>query len=325
MEAFSDMMMILSVTLLAVMVAIFVLAASLLGRAIQQAREEQQEASKREKELAEAQAAQLSKAIDEVQSKLKEAAPSEAVSTLEDQLSQYKKERKASKKKSRKAARRYGRYRALTAQWGVLPTSALVLVSLVLAAAGDAVTADVAGYALLSISGSLLIGACYRIYQSLRVVQDVAVTTEETQFKREAEALEIALERHEEKKRPRLALDFRDRKPPYTFKVGAEEVITFRVRLKRGDIARHASVFFFAPEGFEFPGMPTWRQADDFTPLPNALTLQVLLGDLIAAISYTQSVTMKLPAKVGLYTVKYQPCCEGFGGEYQQFQVNLIG
>ena len=325
MEAFSDALIFASLTLLAIIVAIFVLAASLLGRAIHQASEEQRRESEREKDEAEAQAAKLGKAIAEVQKKLNSADTAEAINSLKKELRQYEKECKASKKKSRKAARRYGRYRVLTVQWGILPSSVLVLVSLVLAAAGDAVTDDVAGYALLSLSGLLLVGACYRIYQSLGVVQGVAVTTEEAQFEREAQALGAALERHEEKRRPRLALNFRDRKPPYTFKVGAEEVITFVVSLKRGDIARHASVLFFAPEGFEFPGKTTWRQHADFSPLPNALTAEVPLGDLIAAISFAQSVTMKLPAKVGVYTVKYRLCCEGFEGEYEQIQVNLIG
>jgi hypothetical protein len=323
MEAFSDALIFASLTLLAIIVAIFVLAASLLGRAIQQAREEQRQASEREREEAEAQTAKFRTAIAEVQKKLDKAETSEVIRSLKKELRQYEKQCKASTKKSRKAARRYGRYRVLTAPQGVLPTSVLVLASLVLAAAGDAVTADVAGYALLSLSGSLLIGACYRIYQSLRVVQDVAVTTAEAQFEREAQALQVALERHEEKKLPKLKLSFLEREPPFVFKPGAREVISVRLALEQGHVARRAELWVFAPEGFEFPEGATWHQRDAFTPLPKALTTKFELGDLLPGTGYRQDPSIKTPSTPGTYTCGYSLTCEGFNSGFVAFEVKI--
>jgi len=322
MEAFSDALVLASLTLLAIIVAIFVLAASLLGRAIQQAREEQQAASAREQEEAEAQATQLGKAIAEVQSKLKEAATSEAVSTLEGQLSQYKKERKTSEKQSKKAARRHHRYRALTVQWGILPTSMLVLASLVLAAAAQPVTAA-AGYALLSVCGLFLLGACYRIYQSLRVVQEIAVTTEEAQFKREVEAFETALVRLEERKRPILSLKFIEAEPPFKFKPSSQQVIQFHVSLIWGDAARSTRIDFIAPEGFDFPGHEPYRRSLHVQEFPGALTAIFQIGDVLRDMTHYRKLNITAPATPGTYTLNYWLGGEGCIGRFEPFEVEI--
>ena len=320
MVALSTAIIFLCLTLIAVVIAIFTLAVSFLGRAIQESKKEQQEAARRDKVEAVARVAQLHKSIQRVQSQLKE----EAVNALKKELRQYEKEKKQSEKAAKRTAPKYRRYRLLTVPGGVLPTSILLLVSFSLAAVAQLFTTAV-GYAPLGASVVALLWACYRIYRSLRFVQEVAVTTEEAQFTREAEALELALDRHEEKGRPALELRFIEQEPPFTFKADTKEIIQFRVRLCRGTAAKGAEVWFYAPEGFKFPDSErTWRQGGTFSLLPNALTTKFELGTLKKGIGYPERLAVQTPSEAGRFTLLYRLHSEDSAGEHERFDIEVV-
>jgi hypothetical protein len=164
--------------------------------------------------------------------------------------------------------------------------------------------------------------------QCLKVIEGVAITTEEAQFKRTTKALEMALERHEERKRPKLELKFKGKEPPFSFKPGAEESIEFRIVFKEGDVATGAEAWFFAPKGFEFSRSTPftisapWYQSDDY-PLPNALTAKVILGDLRRWFKYEDSLTIKTPSEVGEYRLGYRLYCDVSHGDFTWFKIKI--
>lgn len=319
MVAFCDALIFLSLTLLAVIVAIFVLAVSFLGRAIEQSSEE-------DRRIAEEQAEELDKTIQEAQKKLRKARASGKIDEARKELERYEGKKKDFEKRRAKAL---ARYRLLTARQGILYPGVVLLPSIAFAAAARHLT-TVSGQYALGFSYALLILAAagvgwvgYRAYRSLMVVQSVATIPEEVQLKRTVEAFEKAMERHEEKRRPRLKLEFRDGKPPFTFKFGSEEVIRFGVSLEQGDVARSAELWVFAPEGFEFPESETWYQTEMYTSLPNALTTKFRLGDLLSGTTSRRSLIIKTPSTLGTYTCGYSLSCEGFYSGFVPFEVEI--
>lgn len=318
----ADAIIFLCLTLLAIVIAIFILAVSFLGRALEQARKEREEAAELGKKQANELARHLDEIIAEVQIKLKGTEAAEAISALEKELEQYKKQKKESKKQLKRAVSRYKRYMLLTVPRGVLPTSLLLLVSFSLAAMAKLFTTPVS-YAPLVVSLLVLGWACLRIYLSLLTVQEVAVTTEEAQFSRETEALETALEIHEAKKRPELKLNLIAPPLPFRFKQSTEVIINFWVELIKGDVGKAMEVYFFADTGFEFPGRKIFYQKPG-TRKPGTLTTMIDMGDIKRGISHPLDLKIKTPSEAGQFSLEFRIICEGFSGDIEEFPIEII-
>ncbi|GAI11091.1 unnamed protein product, partial [marine sediment metagenome] len=98
--------------------------------------------------------------------------------------------------------------------------------------------------------------------------------------------------------------------------------IKFVVSLTQGDIARDVEVYFFAPEGFNFPNIFTWKQRKSRKDLPGYLTGSVAWDkSLKRGINYRESLSLKTPSEVGEFTLTYRLFCEGFEGEHKEFEV----
>lgn len=318
MSGIYDITMLLCIALLAVVVTVFVLAVSLLGRAIEEAGNEQRKIKEQEAE-------ELNRTIQGAETKLKEAKEHGELVELKKELNGYEKRKIEFQKALRGTA---GRYKPLTAKGSVLFPGILFLISLVLAGGARYVaTVPVAWAAhfLWSLSLLGLAFGCYMVYHSLEIIQSVAVTTEEAQHKRTTKALETALEQHEKASRPVLGLAFRKEKPPFSFKPDTEEVIKFLVFLQQGDVANNTEVLFFAPEGFDFPGMHTWRQDDIFTQFPEALTTKLKMESLRRKMNYWKELSIKTPTQPGKYKLLYQLHCDGFASEFEEFEIEVIG
>jgi len=307
--------MLLCIALIAVVATVFVIAASLLGRAIEEASREQEEiARKKSKEFDEI--------IRGIKKKLKAAKKTEAIDSLQQELDEYKKKKIRLDKDSERISQRYG---WLTVKGGVVYPSIFFLISLALAS----VARYVAVVPLVSAANSMwalsllaLAWGSYRVYQSLKVIESVAITTEEAQFKRTTQALEIALERYDERRRPKLNLIFKKGGPPFSYQHNTTNTLDFKVELMEGDVARQAEVWFFAPEGFEFTEGETWRQNDTF-PIPNALTTVFQLGDLQREIGYLRRLIIKTPPQQNEYSLGYRLYCEGSAGDFTWFKIKV--
>jgi hypothetical protein len=315
MEAFSDMMMILSVTLLAVVVAIFVFAASLLRSAIP-------EAVRQQSKIAEEQRDKFKKAVEEMQASLEAAGESGDVGKLEElktKLQDYDRSRRQFDKASRRLA---GRYQLLRVRRGVEYTAGTLLLALLLAWGAKVVDTSAWQYVLLGLCGLAVAWACRRIYLSLLTVESVALTPEDATQKT-VEAFETAMERHEERKRPILNLKFIKAEPPFEFKPSSQQVIWFNVRLIQGDVARSTRVDFIAPEGFDFPGHEPYRRSLHATHFPGALTATFEIGDVLGGRISHRELNIKTPSKVGTYTLNYWLGGEGCIARFVPFEVKI--
>lgn len=332
MIALYEMTIFLAIALIAIVATVFVIAASLLGRAIE-------ESSRQQEEKARKQSSEFDEIIAGLQQKLKAAKTDKAISDLQNKLDEYKRKRRKAEKDLKRISQKYG---LLTVKGTVLYPAIFFLVSLVLAGAARyfadfietvplvlvlggrevpllLVVADV----LWCLSLVALIWGAYRIYKCLKVIEDVAITTEEAQFKRTTQALEMALERHKKARHPELKLEFTKGKPPFNFKPGVGETIEFGISLEQADVAQGAEAWFFAPEGFEFPGSTTVRQKSDYI-IPNALTTILRLGNLKRGISCNGSLTIKTPLKKDEYSLGYRLTCEGSPlGELERFKIKV--
>lgn len=309
------MAMFLSITLIAIVATVFVIATSLLGRAIE-------ESSRQQAEIAEKQSSEFDETIAGLQKELNEAKKAKVIDALTKQISEYEAKKKEAEEELERISKRYS---LLTVRGTVLYPGMFFLISLILAGAARYIVTvplvlvanAVWGLALLALAwGS------YRICQCLNVIQSIAITTEEAQFKKTTQALEMALEQHEEARRPKLEWKFKKRVPPFTFKPDVKETIEFTVELKQGDEAKSAEVWFFAPKGFEFPERSTWYQPDD-SPMPNTLTTTLDLGNLKRGTLYLNSLIIKTPTKIDEYSLGYQLKCIGFTHDPTKFTVKV--
>jgi hypothetical protein len=305
----------LAIALIAAVITIFVIAASLLGRAIEESSREQEEVARKE-------SSEFDETIAGLQQQLKEAKGTKVIDDLKRQIAEYEEKKKEAEKDLKRISQKYG---MLTVRGTVLYPGMFFLISIVLAGiARYTATIPLAtvSYILWGLSLAAIIWGSYRICKCLKVIEGVAITTEEAQYKRMTQALETALERHEESKRPKLGLEFKKRKPPFSFKPDAKETIEFSVSIEHGFVAKSAEVWFFAPKGFGFPGQDTWNQDSDFV-IPNALTTNMKVGDLISGTRYPKNIDIKMPSKKGEYTLRYRLKCEDFSSERIEFKVKV--
>jgi ABC-type multidrug transport system fused ATPase/permease subunit len=310
-----EMTIFLCIALIAIVATVFVIAASLLGRAIE-------ESSRQQAEIAKKETSEFDETIAGLRKKSKEAKTDKIIDDLKKQISEYEEKKRKAEKDLKRISQRYG---LLTVKGTVLYPGMFFLISIVLAGAARYIATvplvlvanAVWGLALLALTWG-----CYRICQCLKVIEGVAITTEEAQFKRTTQALEVALERHEKSKRPKLELKFEKREPPFSFKPGVEESIEFRIVFKEGDVAKGVEAWFFAPKGFEFPRSTPWYQGSDYA-MPNALTTRVILGDLRGWFRNAGTLTIKTPPKVGDYSLGYQLFCDVSRGDFTWFKIKV--
>jgi hypothetical protein len=148
---------------------------------------------------------------------------------------------------------------------------------------------------------------CYFVYTSLRVIESLAISTEEVQSKRLTQAVQTALDQHEKGKLPGLSLRFIGKQPPFKFNAATEQDIQMHVELVQGDIARKTELWFQAPKAFEFPGRTAIPFDDD------NLQIRVLAkSDMKKGLIWTPQIRVKSPPAKGAFMFSYGLLCEGF-------------
>ena len=241
-----------ALAVLAILITIFVFAVSLLGRAMEAAARSEHEKVLERKESNVKEMATIREEIEEAE------ASGQIPKGLTRNLEKLEKKDKKFEKelsKIRKAPE------LLTVKGGVLPSSAPLLGALILTGAAwylsnlQIFTWIVP--VLIWILGIVATGySIFRIYQSLNVIEGVAITSEEAALLRETEALKRTFRELEEDKKPKLALIFQDKKPPFHIGTDEELTIKFTLDCTQGDVARKPEVYLAAPPGFEFPDSP---------------------------------------------------------------------
>lgn len=312
MAAFSELIIILSIALLAVIVTIFIFAASLLREAIPQALEKQRKIAGEHSE-------EFVVTIADIQKALNAARGTGGFGELEKNLHEWDRKRKQFEKASKRIEKKY---QLLKTRGGVVYPAAVLLLALALAGSVQLVTALVWQGVLFGLSILAVGWVCYRIYEIALVVQSIATTPEDAVDKTR-EAFEKALEIHEAKKRPELKLKLIAPTLPFSFKQSTEAIINFRVDLIKGDVGKAVEVYFFADTGFEFPGREIFYQTPDARK-PGALTTVIDVGDIKRGISQPLNLKIKTPSEAGQFSLESRIICEGFKSDIEEFPVEII-
>lgn len=305
-----EVTILLNLTLIAMTVTVFVFAVSLLGRTIEIAAQKKVEARQKQGE-------EIKKEIEEIQKELEKMKKTGELGEMK-RLNKLKKDKRKFEKELKLIHKRYQLFRV---KRGVFYPSSFFLSSLVLAAVAKALESTYSP-SLWIVALVLLVLGGYRLFQCLKVIEDVAIVSAEMAEKKAIEISKSALTEYEETKRPKLRLYFKDKGPPFHFKKDSTVKIGFSLSLTQGDIARETEVFFFAPKGFDFPSITSWKQNKALEKYPNYLTATLTWKEsLKKGINHPNNLPLKTPSEVGEFTLAYRIYCEGFNGEFEEFEV----
>lgn len=306
----------LAVALLAIVITVFVLAVSLLGRAIKMAAEEQEKTAKEQKDATENE-------IVKIESEIKTARETGElnIKQLENRLRQMKRQQK---KHERRLKQIEGRPRLLRAKSGAIIPGIFFLASSVfsgvaLGLVGNAFATSLCFWSVAIITIGL---GVYLICQSLRVIERVAITSEETALMREKETFKTALREFEEEKKPTLEFRFRGQRPPFHVKAASEIKLEFAVAVERGDVADNVYVGFYLPPGFSFPGRQPLMQNGEHPTMPNFVSARVDYGTpIVSGAEIANELVIKAPPEPGQFEAYYRVMCRGFTGENDKFEI----
>ena len=305
---------ILAIALLAVVVTIFVFASSLLGLAVESA-------SKEEEDKRAEQDSRIEKQVEQARTELEQAAAGTGeFERAEKTLKALRDQKKGFEKETKRIRQGYEVFRP---KGGVLYPCIPLLVSLVLSALAwglsmgtyHSISPFLWGFGVATLGFSL-----YRIYFGLTRIERVAVTSEQAALTRMTRALGTALEKHDEAVKPKLELEFEDRKPPFHVKKESTLSILFKLDVVKGDIVRAPEVWFFAPQGFSFPDQKTWPQDVGFE-IPSACTYKEQFPDVLPGATRVGILKFKAPAQTATFTLGYSMHYEGCEGTMQKFKV----
>lgn len=318
----------LCIALLAIVVTIFVFASSLLGRAVEAHRDDQEKLNKEKEEL-------LTRRREDLQSKLQRSVTAEDISQLKEEIEKLEAEIAKIKKKSENIKKSY---EVFEVKGGVFYPALCLLASLVLSGVAWSLAQAWIGFNLgssfipytpmLWILALLAMGCGIdRLYLSLRKIQEVAVTSDEAALRRTVQAFKTAQTEIEEGKRPKIILDFEGEQPPFSVKTGSTLAMTFSLRLIQGDVARKPEIAFFVPQGFAFLNSIYPHTID---PQPSTFKypnyLCIFLNpkkDYKSGVNYLGKLDLQTPAQKSDFTLAYRLICESFVGEYKEFKVVL--
>lgn len=287
--------------LLAIVVTIFVFAVSLLGRAIEAASITEKEKLTERKE-------NNIRAMEIIQEDIEKARKSGEIPTeLTHKLEKLEKENKKFEmemSKIRKAPE------ALTVRGGVFCTGVFLIAALVLSGMAWYFSLDENVNIIIPqafwILGLAAIGyGIYRICKSLKVIQDVAVTSEEAWVRKTIEAFKIAEREIDEEKRPQVQLTFRNVKFPLEMPIDSEVTIESIVKVIKGDFVENVEVHIIVPPGFGLLNEKKTHRLSLGSTYPNYVFTTWEPGSMVQGILYARKTTIKSPSTVGNFKIIY--------------------
>ncbi len=308
----------LALAVLAILVTIFVFAVSLLGRALERASKEKEKTLEAQKEATEKEIAGIQKQISKL---LKKEHIKKELGELEKKLRQLRKQGEEFEKKISKIGKAP---ELLTVRGGVIPPARILAIALILC--GVALVLYESQIVIANLLWVLGLAAIFYsvwcIYQSLKVIESVAITSEEAALVREVQALKTAFREYDEEKKPELILVWKKQQPPFHTKADSTKKLLFGLYLTRGDVADDADVMLYAPPGFSFPDRSSITQEADHPIAPEFVSACVYYGaPIIRGGTVAQEVNIKAPTAVGKFEAYYRVSCRGFCGEYKKFEI----
>ncbi len=309
----------LSLALLAIVITVFVLAVSLLGRAVRISVEEQEKAEQDN-------LTRNQREILELNVRLNEATENNEKPDID------------SLQKSINKIKRHQRYLNWKLRWicikpkllrvplGVILPGTLFVAAIFLSTSAiyyDSSSHETALWLWYSSLATTTIGMIIIVF-TLRVTQSVSASTDEASLIRQKEMLKSAMIEVEEEKKPYLEFGFQYEQPPFKIISDQEKQINFYIHMTKGDIARKPRVMFFAPEGFVFPSRTVHKQPNNVGTVGGYLSTTFDLSDCTGAFDSSDSIIIKAPPKKGSYRLWYKVTCERFRGELESFDIQVI-
>lgn len=287
-----------AIGLLAIIITVFVLAVSLLGRAVKLSLEDQEKAENNRKADTERTRAELKGKLDQATYDRE---------SLEKSLKEYKK-----KVEKHDRTLRWIRWKPnfLKANWGVFVPGLFFIIVIGISAfaryqLGQLNTDFQYLYFGLSLF-ALSVGIVF-ICLTLKVIEGVAITSEETASVRQKEIYKAAMIELEELKRPYLDIQFRGIKFPLKLKINTECELQAIVRLLKGEIAENIETHIGLPIEFKFIEEEQYTYPD----FPRMQFIKFEEPDLKKGLQYERKFKIKTPDKVGVYKLICFMYCKG--------------
>jgi len=294
----------LALGLLAIVVTVFVFAISLLGRAIEVAAKEQEKTTKDQKDAIEIEIAEILKQISSLQKK----------KSIGKELQELEKSLKKLRKQDEKFARKLGRIvkapELLTVKGGVVPPASYLLGALILSGgawylANIQLPLTIPAWIIPTVIWLVAFAgigySIFRIYQSLKVIESVAITSEEAALKRTVEAFKMAEKELEEERRPEVTLRILSVSFPLTLQPDSEKELTLEMRLQRGDYLENMEVFLIVPPDFSFPSVKSFRKLPSDHLYPRFPYISHKFERIVPGMIYTWTYKIKSPTIPGKY------------------------
>lgn len=305
--------------LIALVIAIFVLATSQVGKATESAAKEQEEMLSEQKKAKEKQILVLTESLNGA----KEAGHLDE-RKFRDDLDSTRKEMEGYNVEIEQVQKMVVllRRKGAVVYPGISFIVTLVL-SMIASGLNEGVSLSTIALWLWIISIGTLVFGVYRMFLTLGAIEKVTINSGEAMHKL-PEALKSALMQMEEENKPELELTFPGETPPFGFKVGEERTIDFRLSLTKGNIARGIKVIFFAPPGFDFPGRYTQIQSGDVHKVAGYISAFFEWDSCNKAIALPADLNITAPDKAKRYTLLYSLSCdEGFCSTCLELKVKV--
>ena len=297
----------LALSLIAIIIAIYVLSATLLGRAktllkTQLGKEDQQHII------------DTRKRIESLTLELQKTQPT---GTIGDQLKKQINDLNAKEDEYKSSLRKIERsFRPLALNWGVLFPSSILLLALIfisLAAYGNSVSWTTIAQLIVFILGILCeFSAIAFIVFSLRLIEKVAVSSDELLLKMTVDAFKIAQKDMRNEETPFVAINITDPTFPLDVQAGSTFSIKGYIELLNGPSANSFYLHCGIPMDFEYDPPKDFSINTNYnasTPFKNKVLLQNLT--LVPNNSMGFSVSIKAPTKKQQYKIYFAPAGSG--------------
>jgi hypothetical protein len=315
MDTVFEALLFTAIGLLGISITLYVFAVSLLGRAIKISLQEKAEVEKQGKKDREDK-------IREIQNQLGNTTGSANldIENLKKILEGLQKQKKANNRKSWWIITKPA---LLKVNGGGLLPGIFFVVSIIITTISRYFLDDNPNYnvtALLSGAVFFMVVGLVITYLILKVVEGVAVTSDEASLVREVEALKTAMIEIDDSKKTEMSLKFIDSEPPFHIKSSSEMIISCDLAITKGHTAKNPEVCFWVPNSFSIltksePIISHRKELENFVPY------YMPLSDFVRPSGMNVGFSIKAPPTIGTYHCFYRYNCEGFFTDKIGFEI----
>lgn len=135
----------------------------------------------------------------------------------------------------------------------------------------------------------------------LKVIEGVAVTSEDVAYTREKDMFVAALAAYDESKRPELSFEWRE-PPPFEIEADSMYSLRFTAQVLKSDSCENVIATFYLPPGFSFPGRERLTQPAGDGDIAGYETGSVEFGKpLLQSTKWVNDIAIKAPAEAGTF------------------------